>query len=263
MIAATTSSFSSATEPVTSGYTPNYQGIYVRTPSGIQTRLFDYTSPVTPDTHIESIDIDQDGDTDYMYVLDGILYVKYSWLNTPNKIIDNTKKISDISANDLPPYVPDYFHSSISSPKNINFTFVPASSTETEWRLDFYDQYTEWDHVDIGDHNPQISPKTTIDISLKVPAIAALDEPAILTHAVRRSLASVGDQSSFILEGRSIDVYAGALSISLSAGRLLYTGDQSVTITYTNQTTSTPKTITLDPYTGYEFVESTEIITNG
>ncbi len=39
------SSVSSTSIP--SGYAPNLQGIYILTPSGIQTRLFDYIDPLT------------------------------------------------------------------------------------------------------------------------------------------------------------------------------------------------------------------------
>jgi hypothetical protein len=58
-------------------------------------------------------------------------------------------------------------------------------------------------------------------------------------------------------------VYTGALSISISPGRVLYTGKDTVRLTYTNSNTPTPKTITLDPYTGYQWTDITEITTTG
>ncbi len=210
---------------------------------------------------MDAVDIDQDGDMDYLYLLDGILYVKYSWIKTPNKIIDNSVKISDISRDDFTPYVPDYFHEGISTPKSLNYSFAPASRRETEWRVEFYDRYTEWDHIDIGDHDPMSTPKTTIDMFLQTPTIADSSYTGIVTHPITRSLSSVADRDSFVLEGRSIDIYTGALSISLSPGRVLYTGNRRVTITYTNQSTPIPRSISLDPQTGYEFSEITEILT--
>ena len=37
-----TTTSSSAAAGIAEGYSPHYQGIYIRTPSGIQTQLFDY-----------------------------------------------------------------------------------------------------------------------------------------------------------------------------------------------------------------------------
>jgi len=86
---------------------------------------------------------------DYLYLLDGVLYVKYTWQYTPNKIQDLSTKISEIHKDDLVPYVPDYFHENLSTPKDLNFSFVPSSQNETEWRVDFFDRYIEWDYLDI------------------------------------------------------------------------------------------------------------------
>jgi hypothetical protein len=246
-----------------SGYSPNYQGIYIRTPSGVQTRLFDYIAPVTEQTRVDTVDIDRDGDLDYIYILDGALYVKYNWTKGPNKIVDTTTKISSITPADLAPYVPDYFYEDVSTPHNLNYSFVSSSHTETEWRADFYDQYIEWDQIDIGSHDPRVSPKTTIDMFLGIESVPLVSNSGILTHSVPRSLRSIADASSFIIEGRSIDIYTGALSLSLSPGRVIYTGDRSVTLTYSNQTIPTTRSMSLDPHTGYEFSTPTEITTDG
>lgn len=262
VIAATTGG-SVGSADVAEGYSPNYQGIYIRTPSGVQTQLFDYTSVLTDTTRVDTIDIDKDGDMDYIYLLDGILYVKYSWQNTPKKILDTTTKISNITPTDLIPYTPDYFHENNSVPKDLNFSFVPSNHDETEWRADFYDRYIEWDHVDIGDHDPKTTPKTTIDMFLSVKNSPISGTP-ILSTPITRSLDSVQDRDSFVLQGRSIDIYTGALSISLSPGRVLYTGRESVSITYKDITmTGSAESITLDPYTGYEFANITEVMTSG
>lgn len=177
--------------------------------------MFDYIAPVLPSTRVDSLDIDRDGDTDYIYILDGNLYIKYGHSKTANKIVDATMKISNISTTDLDPYVPDYFHPSISTPRNLSFSFVPASQTETEWRVEFYDRYMEWDHVDMGDHIPLTAPKTTIDMFISTPTTLTSIATLRSTPA-KRALVSVRDTDSFIIEGRSIDIYTGALSISLS-----------------------------------------------
>ncbi len=115
------------------------------------------------------MDIDQDGDKDYIYVLDDTLYVKYNWTKSPNKIQDTTVTVDTISEKDTSPYVPDYFHENVSVPKNLNFSFVPSLTSEVAWRAEFYDRYIEWDADDIGSHDPIKAPKTTVDMFLDVP----------------------------------------------------------------------------------------------
>ncbi len=262
MIAANGTSLPTTTNNISAGYSPNYRGIYIQTPiSGTQTQLFDYQAPLTEDTTVESVDIDKDGDMDYLFLLDGILYIKYSWLNNPSKIIDTTQKISSIGPSDLLPYIPNYFYENSSTPKVLNFSFTPSSHEETEWRVDFFDQYTEWDKVDIWTHNPIASPKTTVDMMLRTSSIPVSGSP-ILATSIARSLTSVQDRWSFIIEWRSIEVFTGALSISLSPGRVLYTWRDSVTISYKIINSSEFKTITIAPHTGYEFSDITEITSN-
>jgi hypothetical protein len=193
MIADTTTtspSASSSPASLASGYSPHYQGIYIRTTSGVQTRLFDYMDPITPRTRVDTLDIDQDGDLDSIYILDGVLYIKYGWTHTPNKIQDTTVKISDIATTDPIPYIPDYFHEEISTPKNLNFSFTPSLADETEWRMEFYDRYTEWDRVDIGTHMDTTAPKALLDMFLTESPVTSAN-PGILTTRVRRSLTSV------------------------------------------------------------------------
>jgi hypothetical protein len=111
--------------------------------------LFDYIAPITPQTRVDTLDIDRDGDLDSLYILDDTLYIKYNHTSTMNKILDTTLLTKSISPSDLPPYVPNYFHEDISTPTHLSYTFVPASRDEREWRMEFYDRYTEWDRVDV------------------------------------------------------------------------------------------------------------------
>ena len=97
---------------------------------------------------------------------------------------------------------------------------------------------------------------------LKVPYVQT-EIPTLLSTPTKRSLVSVRDTRSFAMMGRSVTVYTGALSFSLSPGRVLYTGADRVTIIYKSQSSPTPKTITLNPYIGYQFTEVTELTTNG
>lgn len=74
-------------------------------------------------------------------------------------------------------------------------------------------------------------PKTTIDMFLAIEKTPISGSPISSTR-ITRSLKSVQDTGSFVLQGRNIEIYTGALSISLSPGRVLYTGKDSVNITY-------------------------------
>lgn len=134
-----------------------------------------------------------------MYILDDSLYVKYNWTKIPNKIQDMTVTVNTISPNDALPYVPDYFHENISVPKNLNFSFVPSLLNETAWRAEFYDRYIEWDNVDIGSHDPAITPKTTIDMFLET-SPSNIAGTTLKSIAVQRSITSVRDPASFVLE---------------------------------------------------------------
>ena len=57
-------------------------------------------------------------------------------------------------------------------------------------------------------------------------------------------------------------IYTGALSLSVSPGRTLYTGAKKVSITYKNKSYPNGQTFTLDPYTGYQFNEVSEVATD-
>ena len=55
---------------VASGYSPSFDGIYILTPdTKTQTRLFDYTTLLQGDEKADVVDIDGDGDKDYIYIL--------------------------------------------------------------------------------------------------------------------------------------------------------------------------------------------------
>lgn len=59
-----------ATPGTAAGYSPLYDGIFVLSPiTKIQTRLFDYTDGVSAEDEANRVDIDRDGDDDYIYML--------------------------------------------------------------------------------------------------------------------------------------------------------------------------------------------------
>ncbi len=148
----------------TSLYSPNFQGIYILTPSGEQTRLFDYIDPLTGDETVQSVDIDKDGDSDYIFILDGTLYVKSSHTKEPQKNKDSIIIQKDIGPNDEKPTAPNYFRENVNTPASLNITFASALASETEWRMSFYDRYTEWDALSLGVHNGADTPLRIVDL---------------------------------------------------------------------------------------------------
>lgn len=59
-----------ATPGTSAGYAPLYEGIFILSPiTKTQTRLFDYTDGVSAEDEVNIVDIDKDGDNDYIYML--------------------------------------------------------------------------------------------------------------------------------------------------------------------------------------------------
>lgn len=132
-------------------------------PSKTQTKLFDYTALVDKSTNVSVLDIDNDGDKDYVFVLGGILYVKKNHTNAPEKIRD-TRWIVQTTVPNVPniPSVPNYFVSTITTPGELSFRFRNALSGENAWKLEFFDKYLEWDLIAMG--NAPSTQKTMIDL---------------------------------------------------------------------------------------------------
>mgnify|MGYP000573696775 CR=1 FL=1 len=150
LAAATTgTSTSSSSSDIPDGYLPAYKGVYVLTPSGVQTRLYDADITMAPEFDITTIDIDKDGDKDYIFVLDGALYIKYTGASKRSLYPDTEIEIATLRENALHPTTPDYFHETTNAPKSLSLNFTPADEREDEWRLEFYDRYLEWDKVDL------------------------------------------------------------------------------------------------------------------
>lgn len=127
------------------GYAPAFDGVFILTPSGVQTRLFDYTDALSPEERLDTVDIDKDGDKDYMFRLDGALFIKYTGAPRRSDTVDTTITIASLSSSSALPITPNFFHEVTSTPKTLSITFTPATPTETEWRMTFFNRYIEWD----------------------------------------------------------------------------------------------------------------------
>ncbi len=127
-----------------------------------QTRLFDYIDPVNKNTKVSVLDIDKDGDNDFLFVLDNKIYLKYNYTKSPSKIEDKKFSVSNLDVSSPKPFVPNNFAQGASSPKELNVQFRPANpDTETQWRMEFYDRYLDWYRED---EKETVSTKMTIDL---------------------------------------------------------------------------------------------------
>ncbi len=106
--------------------------------------------------------MDKDGDKDYITLLDGALFVKYSHANEPAKIVDTSIAIQDLDTT-LLPNVPNFFLETVAAPGRLRLSFSPATHVDTSFRLEFFDRYIEWDHTAIGIHNESEQPRSIID----------------------------------------------------------------------------------------------------
>lgn len=159
----TSSATSSASVP--DGYAPSFEGIYILTPSGIQTRLFDYTDSLHGDEKADVTDIDKDGDMDYIFLLDNALFIKYNHTTTPPKTIDTASEVYSVPSSDIPT-APNYFSEVTHEVGYVNVNFTPARETDRVFRLEFYDHMLEWDMDDIGTPDPNAR-KTIIDLVVR------------------------------------------------------------------------------------------------
>ena len=119
------------------------------TAGGTQTQLFDYKEPLTGDEQIDVVDVDKDGDKDYIFIFDGSLFIKYTSTFAPNPIRETTIFTDTLDAQDPIPTAPNFFDQELANPGRISLAFSPALKKEQKiWRMDFYDAYLEWDLVE-------------------------------------------------------------------------------------------------------------------
>lgn len=109
-------------------------------------KTFDYTDPIQEKDTATRIDIDQDGDMDYLYILDGVLFLKKSTLRNTTKVIDTKITIKDIDIKDNPS-APNFFDEDTSFSNMFSFSYRTNRDTDSMWRVEFYDRYMEWDMV--------------------------------------------------------------------------------------------------------------------
>ncbi len=234
-----------AANTVPSTYAPNFQWIYIVTENWTQVRLFDYTESLKKDDPSVKTDIDKDGDMDYLFILDGALYLKRTSTKDTRKIIDTTLRVEDISSEVLA--APDFFRENQSIPNNLTFSYQSRQATGSIWRADLFDRYMEWDMLALWEHDNQKTPQHTIEI------FAPSDTVWVTEKKVLRSLDRVENRSTFVMEWPKMQILTGSLDFILSPWRVLYTGAKSVKISYGTWTDQPHIQKVLSPHRGYSF----------
>lgn len=183
--------------PYTTGYLPKFEGMYILTETqNIQTKLFDYTELIADNDRVDVVDIDNDGDKDYIFVLGGTLYVKNTYLTNPTKIIDGKITLKNIE--NEKPEVANNFDQTLSTPSELNMSFVNTVPNEKEWRLEFFDKYLEWDKIAIDNDLYNSLARTTVDLVLN-PDFGEFQN-GIRQMSVARYLNSGFNDQEFVLE---------------------------------------------------------------
>ena len=234
-----------------SGYSPKFEGIYILTPSGVQTRLFDYVEPLQGDETVNTVDIDRDGDSDYLYLMDGILYLKSSHAKEPSRQKDTTLTITDLDPANVPE-APNFFHEVVASPGQLELDFSRAQSRDRAFRLEFFDHYTEWDLLHLDAHDEQSIPRTVMDL-VSSDDSHDIDVGGISVHPLSRVLERVSGTLGFQIVGPRVTPLTLGKPFTLTQGRPLYTGKTQSRLTYTTLSGSTPEYLTLKPYSRYSF----------
>lgn len=178
---------SNSTQPIAQSYNPKFKGIYILTPiQKKQTRLFDYTDKVNKKTKVSVLDIDNDGDNDFLFTLDNRVYVKYNYTNTPQGIpVDTSSSVSSLDENSQSPFIPNYFDQNFSTPSQLNISFEPADPDALQWRMEFYDHYLDW----FGEKDGGVQGnKMTVDLFVQESPGASNFNEGVASTPVDRSL---------------------------------------------------------------------------
>ena len=251
-----------STPGTTVGYSPLYEGIFVLSPlTKKQTRLFDYTDWLSTEDKVSIVDIDKDStidldgdgikdnDRDYIFLLDGALYVKYNTLASPNRPVDTTPPVISSPDLTLVPRAPDFFHESVASPGQMELSFAPANPADTSFRLEFFDKYLEWDRNQLAGNDDPNTPRVVIDLTTT--SFPTLTENYSVTP-VNRVLEDVSSPEWFFLEGMKVSTLLTWQEFSLSAGRALYTGNSVASLKFSTNN-EWEKIISLDKFQRYTF----------
>ena len=111
---------------------------------------------------------------------------------------DTSLSITDID-DEIIPEAPNFFDEVISRPGEITLNFSPAVSGDSEFRLEFFDRYMEWDLAHLRSEDAEDTPRTIVDLEAVNP-VHDMDFDGITVHPLSHFLESVSDTDGFAFE---------------------------------------------------------------
>ena len=70
---------------------------------------------------------------DYLFLLDGTLFLKRTSTYDPTKIVDTDRSVVELDNESPRPTAPNYFKEYVSMPGAVNFSYEPAIEDESVW----------------------------------------------------------------------------------------------------------------------------------
>lgn len=196
---------SSVASTLAASYMPKFEGMYVLTEiSKTQTKLFDYTELIRKNDRVDTLDIDHDGDQDYVFLLGDRLYVKNTHLKEPN-IIEDTKSVT-MNIDSKFPETANNFDQSLSTPSELNVTFQNTIPNDKEWRMEFYDNYLQWDKNAIDSGLYSATPRVTVDLFLQKD-FSDFDAHGVSSKPIERYIRAGYNSKNFRLIGPRIEKF--------------------------------------------------------
>ncbi|PID87581.1 hypothetical protein CSB07_00690 [Candidatus Gracilibacteria bacterium] len=248
-----------------------YEGIYI-VENSRHYRLFDYLDELEGDEEIKTFDIDNDGDNDIFYFVNGVLYLKENLLKTKNKTyLEETAKTIDTSNNKF--LNNSEFLESVNDPEEISISSsilnISFSSIKDvyNYRLSYYDiidKYFRLTEEELSNYKRE----NIVD------GIAGIGEVNLISEVkdffIRDNISYIKNIGNF----KGIEIYTDELKslkqdlnaskiIFVSNGTKLYAGNTPSKIVYKVEDSSELKTFLVEAHTNIEIKGNIRIVEIG
>ena len=251
-----------------SDYHYNYDGIFI-SEGGVNYKLFDYTEPLTGREKILPIDMDNDGDNDLIYTLNGRLYIKENYTNTSDKNFV-TDSISLVSPSNNPYYINEEFipavpsvDTSISADGIINMSFSSIWKHITNYRLEYFDRIDAHRNHESNSYVPRDIRSHIVDAIVSQEAQTSSHQDNFTINNVSRYISDLwSDLSGIEVQTKKMhnlrnDIQNGK-QVSLSKWTKVYAGHNSSALKYKGD--EKEETVLIPKHQFIEFKEPVDVI---